>query len=262
MAWMQIHFFSQALGMQTEINALLPEPTQGIGVEGTDNSLTDLPVLYLLHGLSDDQTIWARRTSLERYVSTYRLAVIMPCAHQSFYSNEKYGLPYWDYISRELPEVVRKFLPVSCRREDTFAAGLSMGGYGALKLALRCPDRFAAAASLSGVVDVVSAFRAPDHFSGLCRIFGDIAQLQGSPDDLYAAARDTARQDQKPSLYLACGTEDSLYYMHKPFASTLAGQGYRVTETSTKGASHEWSYWDAQLPQVLHWLRTECHASI
>lgn len=262
MALMQLHFYSQALEMQTEINVLLPEPSQGIGVEGTSDSLTDLPVLYLLHGLSDDQTIWARRTSLERYVSTCRLAVVMPCAHQSFYSNEKYGLRYWDYVSRELPEVVRKFLPVSSRREDTFAAGLSMGGYGALKLALRCPDRFAAAASLSGVVDLVSAFRAPAHFHGLPRIFGDVAQLQDSPDDLYAAARHTACLEDKPKLYVACGTEDPFFYMHQPFCSTLTGLGYDVTALSTPDIGHEWAYWDAQLPQILQWLREKCHAKI
>lgn len=262
MALMQIHFFSQTLEMQTEINVLLPEPSQGIGVEGTQDSLTDLPVLYLLHGLSDDQTLWSRRTSLERYVSSYRLAVVMPCAHQSFYSNEKYGLRYWDYISQELPEVVRKFLPISARREDTFAAGNSMGGYGALKLALRHPERFAAAASLSGVVDLVSAFRTPSLFHGLPRIFGDIPQLQNSPDDLYAVARDTDSRYRTSKLYVACGTDDPFFYMHQPFCSTLTKLGYDVTSVSTPNSGHDWAYWDTQIPQILQWLRKECHAKI
>lgn len=262
MALMQIHFFSQTLGMQTEIQALLPEPSQGIGASGTKQDARPLPVLYLLHGLSDDQTIWCRRTSLERYVSPYRLAVIMPCAHQSFYSNEKYGFRYWDFLSQELPEVVQRYLPVSSRREDTFAAGLSMGGYGALKLALRRPERYAAAASLSGVVDLVSAFQNRSRFDCLSRIFGDLSCLKGSPDDLYAAAEHAAGYAEKPQLYLACGTDDPLYDMHTPFCQALKSQGYKVCASSIAGATHDWDFWDAQLPQILRWLREDCSAKI
>jgi S-formylglutathione hydrolase FrmB len=97
-------------------------------------------VLYLLHGLSDDDTAWLRRTSIERYVSELGLAVVMPQVHRSFYSDELHGLRYWTFLSDELPQLVDSFFHVSTRREDTFVAGLSMGGYGALKWALRQPS--------------------------------------------------------------------------------------------------------------------------
>ena len=111
-------------------------------------------MLYLLHGLSDDDTIWLRRTSIERYVAPLGLAVVMPQVHRSFYTDEAHGNRYWTFLSEELPELVHHFFRLSRRREDTFVAGLSMGGYGALKWALREPERFAAAASMSAAADV------------------------------------------------------------------------------------------------------------
>ena len=78
----------------------------------------------------------------------------MPAVNRSFYANEVHGDRYWDYVSEELPEIVGNFFRISQDPADTFVAGLSMGGYGALKLALTHPDRFAAAATLSGALDL------------------------------------------------------------------------------------------------------------
>ena len=107
-------------------------------------------MLYLLHGLSDDHTAWLRYTSIERYATARGLAVVMPAVHRSFYADEAHGHAYWHFVSEELPAIVAAFFRLSERREDTFVAGLSMGGYGALKLGLHHPERFAAVASLSG----------------------------------------------------------------------------------------------------------------
>src|SRR5690606_35149889 len=112
------------------------------------------PVLYLLHGLSDDDTIWLRRTSIERYVAGLGLAVVMPNVHRSFYADMAYGGQYWTFLTEELPRVAGDFFPLSDAREDNYVAGLSMGGYGAFKWALSYPERFAAAGSLSGVLDL------------------------------------------------------------------------------------------------------------
>ena len=111
-------------------------------------------MLYLLHGLSDDHTAWLRYTSIERYATARGLAVVMPAVHRSFYADEAHGHAYWQFVSEELPRIVAAFFRLSERPEDTFVAGLSMGGYGALKLGLHHPERFAAVASLSGAVDV------------------------------------------------------------------------------------------------------------
>jgi len=154
MALLTCHFFSEALGVSTAATVLLPESARGqIGMGGADVEGPP-PVLYLLHGLSDDETIWTRRTSIERYVAERGLAVVMPRGGRSMYADEVHGGGYWTFLTQELPRAVQQFFRVSDRREDTFVAGLSMGGYGAFKWALREPWRFAAAASLSGALVV------------------------------------------------------------------------------------------------------------
>src|SRR5690348_3177908 len=151
MALVRCDYFSDVLGFGTSMTLILPENTTG----------GPFPTLYLLHGLSDDDTAWLRRTSIERYVDELGLAVVMPAVHRSFYTDEYYGRPYWTFVTEELPRIAGRFFRLSDRREDTFVAGLSMGGYGAFKWALRHPERFAAAASLSGALDVASRLYQP-----------------------------------------------------------------------------------------------------
>ena len=129
MALLHVNFFSDVLGMSMNMDVILPQETKGqIGMKGRTRE-GKIPSLYLLHGMSDDHTIWQRRTSIERYVSQMGIAVIMPCVHLSFYTNMVHGLPYWDYISEELPSLCQNFFPqLSARPEDNFAAGLSIGG--------------------------------------------------------------------------------------------------------------------------------------
>ena len=155
MALLHVDFFSDVLGMCAEMDVILPERTRGqIGMEGKRGE-GKYPVLYLLHGMSDDHTIWQRRTSIERYAADYGIAVVMPSTQLGWYTDMQIGLPWFTYITQELPAICRSFFPnMSEKREDTFVAGLSMGGYGALKCALRAPETYCAAASLSGAVDV------------------------------------------------------------------------------------------------------------
>ena len=129
-------------------------------------------MLYLLHGLTDDHTGWQRYTSIERYADEAGLAVVMPAVHHSFYTDEVHGHAYWTYVSEELPALVHRLFRVSDRPEDTFAAGLSMGGYGAVKLALSHPDRYAAAASLSGTLDITYMADREDRAAIWDRAFG------------------------------------------------------------------------------------------
>ena len=245
MALIQCDFFSESLGFSTTMNVILPQPAR-----------ERYRVLYLLHGMSDDHTIWCRRTSIERYVDPLGLAVVMPAVHRGYYTDMAAGYRYWTFISEELPALARSFFPLSHKREDTFVAGLSMGGYGAFKLALRKPTRFAAAASLSGALDIAtpSDLASDEWRPEMERIFGPLDQLAGSPNDLLHVARQFGRtKGPKPKLYQWCGTEDFLYGQNVSFRDHARTLGLDLTYEEGSG-EHVWSYWDTQIQRVLEWL--------
>jgi S-formylglutathione hydrolase FrmB len=250
MALVTCDFFSDALEMGTSVSVVLPQATEAqIGVPATSGESGDLPVLYLLHGLSDDHTAWVRYTSIERYAAAAGLAVVMPAVGRSFYADERHGHRYWSFVAEELPRVMGSFFRLSQRREDTFVAGLSMGGYGALKLALTHPDRFAAAASLSGGLDVVGVSRFPERRELFDRVFGGVP---APGDDLFTLLA-TADGTGLPPLHVSCGTEDKLLPMSRRFAEEAAAAGASVT-TDFRPGDHEWGLWDAVIRDVIDWL--------
>ena len=250
MAILTCNFFSDALETGVTVNVVLPQATrEQIGVDPTVTPQDGVPVLYLLHGLSDDHSAWTRYTSIERYAAEAGLAVVMPAAGRSFYANEAHGHRYFDYVSEELPGIVGDFFKVSARREDTFVAGLSMGGYGAMKLALTHPERYAAAATLSGGLDVLAISRFPHRRDVFERAF------DGTPPpeaDLFALLGKTDPA-ALPPLYVACGTEDPLLGFSERFADQAAAAGVPVT-TDFRTGTHEWGLWDATIRDVIAWL--------
>jgi len=256
MALFQCEFKSETLGFQTTMNVILPQKTKSqIEAEGNP-SKNKYPVLFLFHGLSDNHTTWLRRTSIERYVEPLGLAVIMPNVHRSFYTDMASGGKYWTFISEELPRIARSFFPLSDKREDNFVAGLSMGGYGAFKLAMSFPEKYAAAASLSGVTDIVNQIS----ISGILskkeweNIFGDLYKVAGSKNDLFYLAEKLAQSEgQKPSLFQCCGTEDFLYKDNVKFRDHCRNLNLDLTYEEEPG-SHEWGYWDRKLQRMLKWL--------
>lgn len=254
MALIQCDFYSEVLKLSTSMNVILPQQTHTqIGMENKTRS-GKLPTLYLLHGLSDDHTIWGRRTSIERYVAELGIAVVMPQVHQSYYTDMAYGGKYWTFISEELPMIAQSFFPLSDQREDNFVAGLSMGGYGALKLALRQPERFAAAASLSGVTDLASRVKQAATSPGPVDLVFGGKDIKGTTDDLLWLLEQGDQSDKpKPILYQACGTEDFLYEENLAFKAKCDQTGYDLTTDFGPG-DHEWGYWDEKIQDVLKWL--------
>jgi putative tributyrin esterase len=249
-------FFSEVLHLSTSMDVILP-------MRRWQNQPAEIqnghPTLFLLHGHSDDHTIWQRRSSIERYVEELDLAVVMPAVHRSFYTDMAIGYRYWTFISEEVPYVARSLFHLSSAREDNFVAGLSMGGYGAFKLALSHPDRFAAAASLSGAVDMgrVSTDKDPEWHAEMQRIFGDPDRIRGSKNDLfYLAKKVAASHTPKPRLYQWCGTEDFLYKGNLRFSRYAQKLGLELRYEESPG-THEWKYWDEQIQVVLAWLELE-----
>jgi len=241
MALIRCDFYSETLELRTSMSVLLPE-----------YAATPPPLLYLLHGLTDDDTAWTRYTSIERYADERGLAVVMPQVHRSFYADEAHGSKFWTFLSEELPGLVGRMFRVSARREDTFVAGLSMGGYGAFKWALRHPERFAAAASLSAPLDLATTTRQdkrPHIVEVVGRVFAG-RPVAGTGDDLFHLL---TREGERPALLLRCGTEDHTLAQNEAFVAACRKQGVDLDAGFGPGG-HEWSYWDAEIQTVLDWL--------
>ncbi|MGQ9661237.1 MAG: alpha/beta hydrolase [Kiritimatiellia bacterium] len=258
MALVECHFFSEALGMCMSMTVVLPQRT-GIAVHtGQTRRSVKYPTLFLLHGLSDDHTIWLRRTSIERYVAQLDLAVVMPAVHRSFYADMKHGGKYWTFISSEVPALAREFFPLSSRREDNFVAGLSMGGYGAFKLALNCPEHYRAAASLSGALyfeaELMYGKRVRERYPELHDAFGSPRDFRGSVNDLrHAALQLIGSCLPRPKLYQCCGLADPLLDMNRRFKTFIERLGFDLTYEEEPG-DHTWEFWDSKIQRVLEWL--------
>ena len=246
MTLFHVDFYSDALSRSVEIDVVLPE---------NEAPETGYPTLFLLHGLTDDHSIWQRRTSIERYADEHHAAVVMPTTRLGWYTNTHAGERYLDYISDELVHAVRRMFPrLSHRREDTFVAGLSMGGYGALNCALKHPELFSRAASLSGALDVSVLVQNPMPLGKpFCweDVFGPLQDIQGSEHDLFRTAEEL--QHNRPEIWMWCGTEDDLYPMNLKMRDHLRALGYSLHYSDSPG-DHTWKYWNREIQNVLKWM--------
>ena len=252
----EVNFFPETLGLRSTMYVLLPQRTLA---ETRTKRKPKYRTLYLLHGYSDDHSAWQRWTSIEKYVEGLNLAVVMPAVHLSFYNDMTFGGKYWQFISEEVPAIARDMFPLSADRKDNFVAGLSMGGYGAFKLALTHPDRFAAAASLSGALDIWSVVNPRSDrnnevwLAQMRTVFGDLSKVPGSKHDLIALARKVAKGSAKPRLYQCCGTEDVLYPDNIRFRDAVSKLPFDLTYEEGPG-EHVWPYWDKMIQNVLAWM--------
>jgi putative tributyrin esterase len=252
----EVNFFSETLVLGSTMLVLLPQLPLA---EVQSTARKKFRTLYLLHGRSDDHAAWQRKTSIERYVEGLNLAVVMPAVHRSFYTDMVHGGKYWQFISEEVPAVVRSLFPLSSARKDNFVAGLSMGGYGAYKLALTHPERFAAAASLSGGLDLSYSVGADNprndegRLAEFRTIFGALSKVPGSNNDLIALAKKVSRGPVKPRLYQCCGTEDFIYPDNVRFREAVSKLPLDLTYEEGPG-EHNWAYWDGMIQRVLKWM--------
>ena len=252
MAFITIKFFSEVLGRQSSIDVIIPQKRTN-GEIGIDNNAKaeKYKTLLLLHGLSDDSSIWLMRTSIERYATARGIAVVMPSGGRSFYTDMKYGDDYYTYTSQEVLRVAREYLPLSDKREDTFIAGNSMGGYGALKIALKNPDKFSAAAGLSSVADVRSFIENRYPWLGT-QIFGEGEKIPDS-EDLFALATACESNPLRPRLYMIEGLGDYMLEENRRLQTHIKKLDYDFTYEEYEGI-HDWAFWDTYIQKVLAWM--------
>ncbi len=241
MSFGTMSFFSKALGRPKSYTILLPD------YEGATGG--PYPVLYLLHGLSDDHRAWSSWTSLDRYVRPFPLIVVMPDGERSFYNNTADGAPYEDYLMQDLIPYVEGCYNVLKGARHTAIGGLSMGGYGAMKLGLKYPDRFGSVGAHSGALAAARhAWENADR-PELQRLFGPVGSRTRTEDDPFALAERIPRE-KLPALYFDCGTEDFLLEDNRAFHAHLEHLGIAHEYREYPGA-HNWEYWDEHIRQSL-----------
>ena len=242
MALFQGYFRSNVLQLDTKINVILPYDSYD--ADGNPNRYDK--VLYLLHGLKQNADAWTRYSGIERFASAYGYAVVCPEVGRFWYADLPEGTRYFTWITEELPQVMHKLFNLAPSRENTFVGGLSMGGYGALKCALRRPDLYGGAMCFS------SGFYALNRPEWLQQIYhprGELVSIMGEAlqvrdeDNIDALIRSFPQDAPKPQLYLACGTEDPLFDQSIIARDTLRECGFDLTWEQWPGA-HEWRFWD------------------
>ncbi len=263
MAIFEFKLFSHELFQSVSVNAILPTPESGDYFFDTKTYYPKrgekYQTLYLLHGFTADFSDWARFSGIERYAQKRNLAVIMPSANNSSYCNIHDGGNYYNYYTQELPRTMRALLPLSAKRENNFIAGLSMGGFGALKAALRNPENYAAVGSLSGGVgDTKDGNKVNSPINTRKWKEGAYGQnfeyYHDEKDNLRYIAKKLKEEDKTlPEIYMACGTEDFLYEANKDLKDYFMGLGLNVTYSEEKGV-HDWDFWDPFIRKFIDYL--------
>lgn len=246
MAFCELKYYSPALEKAIAADIILPETD----VKGP------FAVFYLLHGLSDDHTIWHRRTSIERYVQDLPLIVVMPDGGRGFYCDGIEGAKWETSIVRDLVNYVDKIFPTKANRTGRAIGGLSMGGYGAVKLAMKYPDLFCSANSHSGAVafghyPLIAEKDADTWHASFTAEFKRVVgeHPEGGPDDIFALA-EKLPVEKRPAVRIDCGKDDFLIEANRAAHAHLEKIGYAHEYAEFPG-SHEWSYWDVHVQEAL-----------
>lgn len=243
MALVSLHYRSDQLKKTVEIMLAIPDCSAEF-----QKPLSEYPVVYLLHGLSEDASSWIRKSNAERYALERGLVLVMPSVDRSMYCDGVLGQNYFTYLTRELPGYLEKVFGLSRKREQNFIMGFSMGGFGAARAALTYPEQYAAWGSLSGLVDLMPMlFRLDDsvreEFPFLAAEVGRIDTTPLNPVNLI----DGEKQKQLRG-YLSCGLKDDLLICTRRFqeASQRAGLPNRFVYVPDRG--HNWTFWEEQIP--------------
>lgn len=260
MAIIEVNFISKCLMRTVTFNAIIPVDKFGPQTENAEQK--PLKTLYLLHGIFGNYTDWVNGTRIQAWAEANDLAVIMPSGENRFYlDDEKSGELYGEFIGKELVEFTRKLFPLSDKREDTFIAGLSMGGYGAIRNGLKYAENFGCVIGLSAAL-VHDTWKDADNSAPIFTfrrnyyeaIFGEYDKVKGSDKDPKALLLKLKEEGRPvPKMYLCCGTEDGLITANRDFRDFLNENGVDLTYVEGPG-KHDWVFWDTYIKKVLDWL--------
>ena len=259
MAHIDCSFFSQTLNKNAHVIVYIPTTSADdyLGDVKTDYFEKDkrFPTMYLLHGSYGDCMDWSRFTGVERYAQDKGIAVIMPSAENSMYLDMKHGEAYLTYVTKELPEFMSKMFPLSRKREETYVAGLSMGGYGAVRCALERPELYGYCASLSGALDRSFLKSDEPHAAKMPRSYTAAvgSDEQEGVDLAELLSEHVKKGTELPKLYMACGTKDFIFPCNESFYKKATELGVEIQYEKYPGV-HNWDFWDTHIRDVINWL--------
>lgn len=260
MAVLSGSFQSRELFRKVSFTAIIPTSTRSIYESKLEDEEENQPLktLYLLNGWDGNHEDWLHNTRIAELAIKYHVAIIMPDGQNSFYTNHPNGDNYGHYIGEELVEETRKLFHLSSKKEDTAIGGLSMGGYGALRNGLGYADTFGTIIALSNKVLTKSS---KEHFDAAYSIYQRLQAIAGTdraekmPDemDIEYLILKALEQEQKPQLYLACGTEDDIFQENQELHCFLVKNGYEHQYIETPG-KHDWDFWNKTIEDSMEWL--------
>ncbi|SDZ75818.1 S-formylglutathione hydrolase FrmB [Lachnospiraceae bacterium NK3A20] len=270
MAYLRIDYDSEAMLEKTGVSVIIPENKWGYSLADRPADYK-YPVVWLLCGGGFDYTDWQRYSAVELFAAQHGVVIVMPGISYAAYCDTAEGdYKYWTQISRELPEYLRKLLPLSEKREDNFVAGFSMGGYGAFKWAMQAPQMFAACGTFAGPIGIIPRQPIPSderlgqpcvrddfcepQFRTLWASIGSAAKRRNTPDDnLYMLEQHLKKKRDLPKFYIAIGSEDPTHDEGYAVMDQMRDMGLEFKDIRDHGG-HDWEYCNRHIEDFLNWI--------
>lgn len=246
MAWISAAFRSKALKMPVEAEILVPQP----GYK-TLSQREDYKVIILLHGANNDRAEWLLKSQIYDLVRELPVVVFMPSGKNSFYVNTWNGYDYMDYITKEIPEFIKKHFRVSEDRYDWLIAGSSMGGYGAAVCGLNHVEQFGNIGIFSGALDLDHEQMQESPYRFDLILGDDWEKIAESSYNVFKVCHEISKEE-RPRIFLCCGEQDFLYSMNESFYREIKSE-YDVTYREGEG-DHDFTYWNERLKEMIPWF--------
>lgn len=242
MAWMHVQLSSAQVRMPVSVEVLLSQKAVSSLSQGEK-----LPVLYLLHDRTGDHSQWLKKAALETYQEEVPAAIVLPSGNNSYYVNLKYGKSYQNYIRDELPAICERLFPISSKKEEKYLAGVGMGGYGALHIALTPDCPFGTVGAFQADINMEKHYRTePEKME---EIFGSFSEYEESSYNLVHAAEQIFGETL-PEICIMCAQDDDLTEENRKLYRILKTRTERV-EIHEEQTAAGWRYYGACLDRFM-----------
>ncbi len=254
MAVLEANFFSSCLKRTVTALVILPVDKFSSYDEGL-GPVRPFKTLYLLNGLLGDYRDWLDNAAIRRLAEDKDLAVVMPSGENAYYIDSSgFGNKHGEFVGKELVEMTRRMFHLSAKREDTFIAGLSMGGYGALRNGFKYHDTFGYIGSFSGALHLFETERKSPF--GASDLLVDPIRDKDSdinPRFCVKEMKKAVGKSEYPKVYMSCGLNDDLLPANEIFRDFLSLEGIDVTWHTLAGG-HEWDVWKEEIRNFIDFL--------